>query len=139
MANVMPERPARIDPSTALPRPGQQTDPSPANPYQAPRNGVSAPTPRLVSSSAATDMGRPGGPGFGPGTSPRGIPSEYPPIALGRGGADTSMTGPLMPSGNSPSDYTVRPTASAEDSREQVIGSVLEQVRRNGGRPFDGR
>ncbi len=65
------------------------------------------------------------------------VPAEYPSLASGRGGLQQGMTGPQRPSGNAMSDFEPRPMASAEQSRSEVIGGVLETVRRNGGSPAD--
>lgn len=83
-------------------------------------------------------MGRPGGPGFSAGGGP-GVPTDLAVVTPPRGVRESGMTGPLMRSGNAPSDFSVSPTASAAESRGDVISGVLETVRRNGGNPFDGR
>lgn len=132
------ERPARTDPATGLSRPGQVESQNPAGAYRGPGANVTAPRPATGGGGPETSMGRPGGPGFSAGGGP-GVPTDLPVVTPPRGVRESGMTGPLMRSGNAPADFSVSPTASAEESRADVISGVLETVRRNGGDPFDGR
>ena len=137
MARGMSERPERLDPATGTSRMGQTQSERPAGAYQRPGNaGVSAPTPRLGAGGMMRGYGQPGGPMARQGGGPSVQATASAP-ALGRGSLQQGMTGPALRSGNQMSDFEPSPMASADESRADVIGGILETVRRNGGNPAD--
>src|SRR6266849_1789290 len=139
MANQSPLRPTRPDPATGLTRPGQTQSENPASAYQAPADGVQAPQPRLGGGIYVTGFGEPGGPMQSAYSAPSVPTGPLSPPTLPRGAVDTAMTGRLMPSGNSPMSIQPRGQDSAAATQQDLLGSVVDLVRRNGGNPFDPR
>ena len=138
MARGMSERPARMDPSTGLTRPGQTIDQSPASGYQVPGNSSGqAPTPRLGQGAYVTGYGEPGGPmqeQYGAPSAPGGPGAVTAPTG---GSLTTGHDGAPLPSGNSPGDFTPQMGDSAASAGERVRDRVRSIARGNGGRPAD--